>query len=278
MDSRVWMITGASRGLGADLARAALAAGHRVVATARDVGAVERALGRHEHLYAVEHDVTDAAASAAAVRAAVERFGRLDVVVNNAGTFKAGFFEEISPEDFRTQIETTLLGPVDLTRAALPVMREQRSGLVVTISSTAGIVGMEFCTAYAASKFGVEGWMESLAPEVAPFGIRTMVVEPGFFRTELLTPRSTTFGTVAVDDYAERSAATVTGWRAMDGQQGGDPALLAAAVVDLAGSDDPPVRFVAGSDAVAEVERKAALLHDQAQAHRELSATLGHQE
>ena len=119
------------------------------------------------------------------------RFGRLDVLVNNAGNFNAGFFEELSPEEFRAQIETTLFGPVNVTRAALPVMRAQRSGLIVTISSTAGIVGGEFLTAYAASKFGVEGWLESLTPEIAPFGIRTMLVEPGFFRTELLTPEST---------------------------------------------------------------------------------------
>ena len=118
----------------------------------------------------------------------MERFGRIDVLVNNAGNFYAGFFEEISPEDFRAQVETTLFGPMNVTRAVLPVMRAQRSGLVVAISSTAGIVGQEFCTAYAAAKFGVEGWIESLTPEVAPFGIRTMLVEPGFFRTELLTP------------------------------------------------------------------------------------------
>ena len=115
------------------------------------------------------------------------------MLVNNAGNFYAGFFEEISPEDFRAQVETTLFGPVNVTRAVLPVMRAQRSGLVVTISSTAGIAGQEFCTAYAAAKFGMEGWIESLTPEVAPFGIRTMLVEPGFFRTELLTPESTKY-------------------------------------------------------------------------------------
>ena len=135
--------------------------------------------------------MTDPAGIQDAVRAATDRFGRIDVLVNNAGNFNAGFFEELSPEDFRAQLETTLFGPVEVTRAVLPVMRAQRSGLVVTISSTAGIVGQEFCTAYAASKFGVEGWMESLTPEVAPFGIRTMLVEPGFFRTELLSPEST---------------------------------------------------------------------------------------
>ena len=187
-DKKVWLITGAGRGMGVDIAKAALAAGHAVVATGRNAERVTAALGEHDDLLAVKLDVTDPAAAEAAVQAAVDRFGRIDVLVNNAGNFNAGFFEEISPEDFRAQIETTLFGPINVTRAVLPVMRAQRSGLVVTISSTAGIVGQAFCTAYAASKFGVEGWMESLTPEVAPFGIRTMLVEPGFFRTELLTP------------------------------------------------------------------------------------------
>ncbi len=155
------------------------------------------------------------------------------MLVNNAGNFYAGFFEEITPEDFRTQIETTMFGPMNVTRAALPVLRAQRSGLVVTISSTAGIAGGEFLTAYAASKFGVEGWAESLAPEVAPFGIRTMLVEPGFFRTELLTPESTRYAESTIGDYAERTEQTVTAWKGMNGQQGGDPAKLADALIQL---------------------------------------------
>ena len=157
-------------------------------------------MGPEEELLAVRLDITDPAAAMAAVQAAVERFGRVDVLVNNAGNFNAGFFEEITSADFRAQIETTLFGPINVTRAVLPVMRAQRSGLVVTISSTAGIVGQEFFTAYAASKFGLEGWIESLTPEIAPFGIRTMLVEPGFFRTELLTPESTRFAVPSIDD------------------------------------------------------------------------------
>jgi NAD(P)-dependent dehydrogenase (short-subunit alcohol dehydrogenase family) len=180
-DKQVWLVTGAGRGMGVDIAKAAMAAGHAVVATGRNTDTVTAALGQEDDLLAVNLDVTDPAAALAAVQAAVDRFGHIDVLVNNAGNFNAGFFEEISPEDFRSQIETSLFGPVNVTRAVLPVMRAERSGLVVTISSTAGIVGQEFCTAYAASKFGVEGWMESLNPEVAPFGIRTMLVEPGFF-------------------------------------------------------------------------------------------------
>jgi NAD(P)-dependent dehydrogenase (short-subunit alcohol dehydrogenase family) len=168
----------------------------------------------------------------------------------------------------------TRIGPVNVTRAALPVMRGQRSGLVVTISSTAGLEGGEFTSAYAASKFGVEGWMESLAPEVAPFGIRTMLVEPGFFRTELLTPESTKYAASSVEDYAERTEQTVTAWKGMNGQQGGDPAKLADALVYLAGQPEPPLRFAAGADVVAAFERRANNLLAQADAYRDLSSSL----
>jgi len=274
-DKKVWLITGAGRGMGVDIAKAALEAGHAVVATARNTDTVTAAVGQDDDLLAVKLDVTDPAEAEAAIQAAVERFGHLDVLVNNAGNFYAGFFEEISPEDFRAQVETTLFGPVNVTRAVLPVMRAQRSGLVVAISSTAGIMGQEFCTAYAAAKFGVEGWMESLTPEVAPFGIRTMLVEPGFFRTELLTPESTTYAEPSIDDYAERTKQTVAAWNGMNGQQGGDPAKLANALVQLTGQEEPPPRWVAGADAV-EVENKAKDLLAQADAYRELSSNLAY--
>src|SRR5512133_1819566 len=163
-DKKVWLVTGAGRGMGVDIAKAALAAGHAVVATGRNPERVSAAIGVHDDLLAVKLDVTDPADAQAAVQAGVERFGRIDVLVNNAGNFYAGFFEEIAPQDLRAQIETTLFGPMNVTRAVLPVLRAQRSGLVVAITSTAGIVGQAFCTAYAAAKFGVEGWIESLAP------------------------------------------------------------------------------------------------------------------
>jgi NAD(P)-dependent dehydrogenase (short-subunit alcohol dehydrogenase family) len=275
-DKKVWFITGAGRGMGVDIAKAALAAGHAVVATGRNPERVSSALGAHDDLLAVKLDVTDPADAQAAVQAAVKRFGRVDVLVNNAGNFYAGFFEEITPGDFRAQVETTLFGPINVTRAVLPVLRAQRSGLVVAISSTAGIVGQEFCTAYAAAKFGVEGWIESLAPEVAHFGIRTMLVEPGFFRTELLTPESTNYAQPSIDDYAERTNQTVAAWNAMNGQQGGDPAKLANALVQLASQPEPPLRWVAGADAIATVEHKARYLLAQADAYRELSSNLAH--
>ena len=274
--SNVWFITGAGRGMGVDIAKAALAAGHAVVATGRNTAAVSKAVGEADDLLVVKLDITSPEEAKAAVAAAVERFGRIDVLVNNAGNFYAGFFEEISPEDFRAQVETNFFGPVNVTRAVLPVMRAQRSGLVVTISSTAGISGQEFVSAYAASKFGVEGWIESLTPEVAPFGIRTMLVEPGFFRTELLTEESTNYPEPSIDDYAEKTKQTVIAWKGMNGLQGGDPAKLAKALVQLASQDEPPLRWAAGADAIGTFEKKAKDLLAQANAYRELSSSLAH--
>jgi NAD(P)-dependent dehydrogenase (short-subunit alcohol dehydrogenase family) len=275
-DKKVWFLTGAGRGMGVDIATAALAAGNAVVATGRNTERVSAALGAHDDLLVVKLDITSPDDAKDAAQAAVERFGRIDVLVNNAGNFYAGFFEEISPEDFRAQVETLLFGPINVTRAVLPVMRAQRSGLVVAISSTAGVVGQEFCTAYAAAKFGVEGWIESLTPEVAPFGIRTMLVEPGFFRTDLLTPESTSYAEPSIEDYAERTRQTVTAWNAMNGKQGGDPARLANALVQLASQEEPPLRWPAGADAVEVFERKAEAMLAQANAFRDLSSSLAH--
>jgi NAD(P)-dependent dehydrogenase (short-subunit alcohol dehydrogenase family) len=273
---KVWLITGAGRGLGVDIAKAALAAGHSVVATGRRPEKVAAAIGDHEDLITTELDVTSPSDAQAAVEVAIGRFGYIDVLVNNAGNFFAGFFEELSPEQVRKQIETLLFGPMNVTRAVLPIMRKQRSGLLLTISSTAGIAGGMFCTAYAAAKFGIEGWMESLTPEISPFGIRTMLVEPGFFRTDLLTRDSTTYADPAIDDYAERTKETVAAWKSMDGKQGGDPAKLARALVELAGLEIPPARFAAGVDAIQTFEAKAKDLLAQADAHRALSSSLSH--
>jgi NAD(P)-dependent dehydrogenase (short-subunit alcohol dehydrogenase family) len=196
--------------------------------------------------------------------------------VNNAGNFYAGYFEELTPEQVKAQIEVNLFGSMNVTRAVLPVMRKQRSGHIVSISSLAGIVGGEFASAYAASKFGVEGWMEALHGEVAPFGIHTTIVEPGYFRTELLEPASTTWAADSIDDYAERTAAMVPAWKAISGQQPGDPAKFASALVQIVAEEPPPLRWVAGADAVAAVEQKANELLAQIDAHRELSTSLAH--
>jgi NAD(P)-dependent dehydrogenase (short-subunit alcohol dehydrogenase family) len=273
-DKKVWFITGAGRGMGVDIAKAALADGNAVVATGRNPEAVTTAVGEADDLLAVTLDVTSPADAEAAVRAAVERFGHIDVLVNNAGNFYAGFFEELTPEQMERQLTTTLVGPMNVTRAVLPVMRRQRSGHVITISSSAGLTGFAFGTAYAASKFGVEGWMESLRPEVAPFGIHTTIVNPGFFRTELLTPESTNFAQTVIDDYAERRAAQIDWWTSQNGRQSGDPAKLARALVMIASEEPPRRRFIAGADSIASTEQKVADLQADIDLNRERFGSL----
>jgi NAD(P)-dependent dehydrogenase (short-subunit alcohol dehydrogenase family) len=260
--------------MGVDFAKAALAAGNAVVATGRNPDNVAKALGESADLLVVRLDITSPQDAADAVRAAVDRFAGIDVLVNNAATAQMGYFEEISPEAFERQTATNLLGPLNVTRAVLPVMRKQRSGHIITISSTAGISGWEFTSAYAASKFGLEGWMESLRPEVAPFGIHTTIVEPGFFRTELLEDASVSYGDLSVKDYADRTAEQLKWWKAQSGQQTGDPAKLGRALVTIANQQQPPPRLVAGADAVAVVEQKAADLTEQVEAYRKLSTSL----
>ena len=274
IDRKIWFITGAGRGMGADIAKAALAAGHAVVGTGRNPDAVARALGTSDDLLVVKLDVTRLSDAEAAARAAVERFGRIDVLVNNAANFHAGYFEELTPEEVQRQLDTSLIGPMNVTRAILPVMRGQRAGHVVSISSTAGLAGFEFCTAYSASKFGLEGWMQALEAEVAPFGIHTTVVNPGFFRTELLTPESTAYAEPSIADYAERTAAQRAFWTSQNGKQGGDPAKLARALIAVISEARPPRRFLAGADAVATAEQVVADLQAQIEAYRELSSSL----
>jgi len=253
--SKVWFITGAGRGMGVDIAKAALAAGHKVVATSRNTDRVAAALGESAELLVVKLDVTKPADAESAVHAALNKFGSLDVLVNNAANFYAGFFEELTPEQMNQQLSTSLIGPMNVTRAVLPVMRKQRSGLIITISSTAGLIGFEFGTAYAASKFGLEGWMQSLQAEVEAFGINTITVNPGFFRTELLTEESTNFAEGTIDDYDERRAKQMDFWKGYNGQQSGDPAKLAQALITISGQEQPPRRFIAGADAVGTAEQ-----------------------
>ena len=274
-DRKVWLITGAGRGMGADIGRAALAAGHAVVATGRDAERVSDALGKSNDLLAVKLDVTKPADAEAAVRAALERFGRIDVLVNNAASFYAGYFEELTPAQVERQLATSLIGPMNVTRAVLPVMRKQRSGHIISISSSAGLAaGFDFVSAYAASKFGLEGWMESLRAEIAPFGIATTIVNPGFFRTELLTEQSTNYAEPSIDDYDERRGPLLEYWKAQNGRQSGDPAKLAKALLTIAGQDPPPRRFIAGTDAVGTAEQKAAALKEDIEFDRALSTSL----
>ena len=273
--SKVWFVTGAGRGMGVEFAKAALAAGHAVVATGRDIDRVSKAVGPSKDLLVVKLDVTHDADAEAAVLAAVDRFGRIDVLVNNAASFYAGYFEELTPEQMERQLVTSLIGPMNVTRAVLPVMRKQRSGHIISISSSAGLAaGFEFVSAYAASKFGLEGWMESLQAEVAPFGINTTVVNPGFFCTELLTEQSTNYAEPSIADYDERRGPLVEYWKAQNGRQSGDPAKLARALLTIASQEPPPRRFIAGADAIATAERKIADLKGEIDSNRALSTSL----
>ena len=271
----VWFITGAGRGMGLHIAKAALAAGHHVVATGRNAAKVAKALAPSDNLMVVKLDVTNAEDSVAAAQAAIARFGRIDVLVNNAANYFGGYFEELSPRQVDLQLATALTGPMNVTRAILPAMRQQRSGKIISISSAAGLVGYEFCTAYSAAKFGLDGWTEALHAEVSPFGIQTMIVNPGFFRTEFLTSDTTQFADLTVGDYADRRAGTEAFMTGMNGAQGGDPAKLAQALITLDRAPALPRRFLAGADVVAAAEQKIATLKAEIEAYRALSSSLG---
>jgi NAD(P)-dependent dehydrogenase (short-subunit alcohol dehydrogenase family) len=278
-EGKVIFITGAGRGMGTDIAKVALAAGHAVVATGRNPDAVSKAVGDADDLLVLKLYVTRLTDAEAAVRTAVYRFGHIDVLVNNAASFYAGYFEDLTPEQMERQLATSLIGPMNVTRAVLPVMRKQRSGHIVSISSSAGIAaGYEFVTAYAASKFGLEGWMESLHAEVAPFGINTTIVNPGFFRTELLTEQSTNYAEPTIKDYDERRAQQMEFWKSQNGRQSGDPAKLARALMTIIDLEQPPLRFIAGADAIATAEQKVADLKTQIDAYRDLSTSLAFDE
>jgi NAD(P)-dependent dehydrogenase (short-subunit alcohol dehydrogenase family) len=274
MDSKIWLITGAGRGMGVDITKAALAAGHKVVATGRNTDSVAKALGESDNLLIVKLDVTKQADADAAVNAAVQKFGKIDVLVNNAANFIAGFFEELTQEEIGQQLQTSLIGPMIVTRAVLPVMRKQRSGHIIAISSTAGLTSLEFCSAYSASKFGLEGFIQALQTEVSPFGINTTIVNPGFFRTELLTEQSTKYADNPIADYNEKREELMQFWKGANGQQPGDPAKLAKALITILKEEKPPLRFLAGADAIATAEQVSSTLQQQANAFRDLSSSM----
>lgn len=277
-EKEVWFITGAGRGMGVDIAKAALGAGHQVVATGRNPEKVAEAIGEAENLLVVKLDITNLDEAKAAVKTAVDQFGTIDVLVNNAGNFYAGYFEELSPAQIEKQLATNLIGPMNVTRAVLPVMRKARAGHVISFSSTAGLVGVDFCSAYSTSKFALEGWMETLQLDVEPFGIKTTIVEPGFFRTDLLEPESRIWPELSIEDYRERTEQTRAAWDSMSGQQGGDPAKLAQALLTIASEKQPPQRWLAGADAIETAEQKIATLQKQVDAYRELSSSLAYED
>ncbi|HLY69110.1 MAG TPA: SDR family oxidoreductase [Puia sp.] len=276
--NKVWFITGAGSGIGLEISKAALAAGFSVVATGRNSEKVSAAIGlTSDNLLVVKMDVTNSKEIESAVRSALEKFITIDVLVNNAGNFYAGFFEELSTRQMELQFATSLFGAMNVARTVLPAMRKNRSGHIISISSTAGLVGYEYCSAYSASKFGLEGWMDCLAAEVSPFGICTTIVEPGFFRTGLLTPTSTIWAENKIEDYSAKNAELRPFWKSMDGKQGGDPAKLASALIKISGESDPPKRWLAGADAIATAEQKIIDFQKQINAYRDLSSSLDYE-
>lgn len=271
----VWFITGASRGIGAETVKAALAAGDKVVATGRNRAQLEAAFGGETaHLLPLALDVTRPEQAQAAVEAAVAHFGRIDVLVNNAGYGQLGLFEEVSAAAIERQYATNVFGLFHVTRAILPVMRRQRSGRVFNLSSMGGAIGFPYASIYCSTKFAVEGFSESLALDVADFGIRVTIVEPGFIRTDFLDDRSIRYGDETIDDYAAVSARLRDEYASYNHRQGGDPAKLAAALVTLAASAHPPMRYAAGSDAFERISGKLAGVRAELEHWQALSASV----
>lgn len=247
---KVWLVTGASRGLGREITRAALDVGETVVATARSADAVRGACGgENDRLHALALDITDAAVANSVAAETTERFGAIDVLVNNAGYAELGFFETFTDAAVRRQFEVNLFGTMNVARAVAPYMRERRAGLIVTISSVSGLVSSGGGAVYSASKFAIEGWMEGFAEELAPMGVRSLLVEPGMLRTDFMDRKSASFGSIDIPDYAvaiEQYRAFVDG---ANGNQPGDPKRLAARIVALASQDETPPRLIFGDDA-----------------------------
>ena len=252
--SKVWFITGTTSGIGASLARAALNAGDRVMATGRNVDKMRAAFEDlpQDNLAFAKLDVADAAQAEAAIAETLRRFGRIDVLVNNAGYSILGNFEEITAGELEAQLRTNFFGVANVMRAALPAMRAQRSGRIINISSVAGVVGMKHCSAYSASKFALEGLSLAVGDEVGQFGIAVTIVEPGFFRTNLLDPRNVQWTTHPVADYAAEGSPEAM-WGGYNGAQTNDPAKLANALLKIAAMDKPPKIFAGGADALAAI-------------------------
>jgi NAD(P)-dependent dehydrogenase (short-subunit alcohol dehydrogenase family) len=257
---RVWFITGASRGFGALIAEAALAAGDAVVATARTPSTVTERLGSHERLLATRLDVTNEAEAHQAAGEAVKKFGRIDILVNNAGYGLLGAVEEASDAEARKLFGTNVFGLLNVTRAVLPHMRRQRSGHIINLSSVGGYTGYPGWGVYGATKFAVEGISEALAGEVAPLDIKVTVVEPGFFRTDFLDETSLSRTELEIDDYRDSVGKTRSHAADVNHGQRGDPRKLAQAFIRLVNAKNPPLRLPLGSDTVERIEAKNAFV------------------
>ncbi|KVA00251.1 short-chain dehydrogenase [Burkholderia ubonensis] len=270
---RVWFITGASRGIGALIAEAALADGNAVVAAGRNVPAIVERLGDSVALLPVELDVTDEAQAKAAVRAAVEKFGRVDVLVNNAGFGLLGAVEESADKDVRRMYDTNVFGLLNVTRAVLPTMRANRSGHVINISSIGGYRAAAGFGVYSSTKFAVEGITEALHAELQPLGVHATVVEPGYFRTDFLDATSLVVASDVIDDYDETSGAIRRKAVQMNHNQPGDPAKLAAAMITLVDAPNPPLRLPLGTDTLAAIAAKNAYVAQETETWKALSTS-----
>jgi NAD(P)-dependent dehydrogenase (short-subunit alcohol dehydrogenase family) len=270
---RVWFITGASRGIGARIAEAALAQGDAVVAAARDAAAIEKRFGTHASLLPVALDVTDEAQAAKAVQAALARFGRIDVLVNNAGYGLLGAVEEASALEVRRLYDTNVFGLLNVTRAVLPAMRERRTGHVINISSLGGYQSGAGFGVYCSTKFAVEGLTEALHSELAPLGIHATVVEPGYFRTEFLDSASLSVSPRILADYATTAGAVREAATQINLNQRGDPVRLAQAVMQLAASRTPPLRLPLGTDTLQVIKGKHVFVEAETARWKELAAS-----
>jgi NAD(P)-dependent dehydrogenase (short-subunit alcohol dehydrogenase family) len=270
---RVWFITGASRGIGALIAEAALADGNAVVAAGRNVAAIAERLGESPALLPVALDVTSEALAKAAVQAAIEKFGRIDVLVNNAGFGLLGAVEESADKDVRRMYDTNVFGLLNVTRAALPTMRANRSGHVINISSVGGYRAAAGFGVYSSTKFAVEGITEALHAELKPLGIYATVVEPGYFRTDFLDASSLVVAPDVIGDYDETSGAVRRRAVQINHNQPGDPAKLAAAMITLVDAPNPPLRLPLGTDTLAAIAAKNTYVTQEMEAWKALSAS-----
>jgi NAD(P)-dependent dehydrogenase (short-subunit alcohol dehydrogenase family) len=270
---RVWLITGASRGIGARIAEAALAHGDAVVATARDAASVAKRFGDNAALLAVSLDVTNEAQAAAAIDAAIARFGRIDVLVNNAGFGLLGAIEEATADEVRKLYETNVFGLLNVTRAALPSMRERRRGHVINISSVGGYQSGAGFGVYCSTKFAVEGLTEGLRAELAPLGIHATVVEPGYFRTDFLDNASLSISPRVIEDYAATAGQVRAAAKQINHNQPGDPERLAKAIVALVEALVPPLRLPLGTDTLAAIREKNAFVERETAAWQALAAS-----
>lgn len=278
-NDQVWFITGAAKGLGETMAKAALAKGYKVVASARNPSRAAQVFGSSPNLLVVELDVTNKAQIDAAVAKALSTYGRVDVLVNNAGYGQLGIFEEVSEKQLRKQMETNFFGTTNLTRALLPHMRKNGSGLIITVTSTSGIRAVSGGSAYSASKFAVAGWMEGLRYDLEPFGIKCMIVEPGGFRTSFLEEgTSAHFGDLQIPEYNAQREIVERHFREEHGTQPGDPEKFAVAVLKAANSENPPLHLVVGKHAVANIERYRAERKAEFDAWREIASDTNYPE